>query len=456
MWNSTCEKIFIQCIKKFENDNIRYFILRNYQSLPEKNISKDVDIIIEPGKLKKAKKILLDAYKDNGVLNCQEDVFGKVHCMRGISVENKIGIHIDLIEGYISKGYEIFSFEEMYGHVIRYKGFYVLDEYLEGIMIFIYKQFGYKKPKFKQEYIDIIRKLTESHKIQFLEQLTKLTNKQYAEEVIQKIENNDFDGILEKSELLTKLLRKYALNKKPLKTRWEQIKFICQKIDRVILRYKKYLRVFAVLAPDGTGKTTFLEALIDELNYYYVNDKEDGRFHIYHFRPTVLPNLGEVGEKAGIMEQDKNWTDPHRSKPANPLSSFIRISYYTLDYIIGWQKCVRNDVQYDRYSVFDRYSYDFIVDPLRTKLGLPKWIRKFFVKITPQPKIVFVLNADPEVIYTRKQELTKEEITRQLGVYQELANSHKRFYTISAEQTPKEMAEEAVKIIVERYVKKID
>ena len=156
------------------------------------------------------------------------------------------------------------------------------------------------------------------------------------------------------------------------------------------------------------------------------------------------------------MEQDTNWSDPHRNKPANPISSLVRIAYYTLDYILGWQKCVRNDVHYDRFSVFDRYSYDFIVDPLRTKLGLPTWVRKFFVRLTPQPKVVFVLDADPETIYSRKQELTKEEIARQLEVYRKLADSSKRFRVISAEQTPEEMAREAIKILLEQYSENLE
>ena len=113
-------------------------------------------------------------------------------------------------------------------------------------------------------------------------------------------------------------------------------------------------------------------------------------------------------------------------------------------------------MHYDRFSVFDRYSYDFIVDPLRTKLGLPKWVRRFFVRLTPQPKIVFVLQAAPDVIYERKQELTREEIERQLNVYGELAETHKRFYTINAEQTPEKMANEAMKVILEQYAEKLE
>jgi thymidylate kinase len=223
-------------------------------------------------------------------------------------------------------------------------------------------------------------------------------------------------------------------------------------VYRIIFNYRKYAKTFAVIAPDGTGKTTFLDTLIEQLNYYYVNDENDHRFHVYHFRPEILPNLGQVGEKAGVMKQDTDFTNPHRSKPANPISSLMRIAYYTLDYIIGWQKCVRNDVHYDRYSVFDRYSYDFIVDPLRTKLNLPKWLRSFFVALTPQPKIVFYLDADPQVIYERKQELTLEEIERQVGEYRELANSNpKKFKIINAEKKPEDMALDALAILLEQY-----
>lgn len=453
MWNEICASIFSECVKRFRENNIKYFVLRNYQKLPEENIGKDVDIVVEPKKIKLAKDILKKVYVQYGAVYYDEATFDKLHCMHGMGIEPKVGIHIDLIGGYLVRGFEIYTFEELYEHTKWYKEFCVLDDFFEGIMIFIYKQFGYQKPKMKDAYRQTIVDTYNNYPKQFEEELIKVTNEEFTKQTVENIRNNDFESIINRAAELTKLLKKYVNKKHCLKTLGRRINFLWQKIDRIVLRYRKHLRVFAVLAPDGTGKTTFLEALIKELNYYYVNDEEDGRFHVYHFRPTVLPNLGAVGEKAGVMEQDKDWTNPHRGKAANPISSLVRITYYMLDYIIGWQKCVRNDVHYDRYSVFDRYSYDFIVDPLRSKIGLPKWVRRFFVRLTPQPKIVFVLDADPDIIYARKQELTKEEITRQLGVYRELANSHKRFRTISAEQTPEEMAKEAVQIIFNKYAK---
>lgn len=104
--------------------------------------------------------------------------------------------------------------------------------------------------------------------------------------------------------------------------------FWFQKANRILFNYKKYAKTFAVMAPDGTGKTTFLDALLEQLCFYYVNVPEDNRFSVYHFRPSILPNLGAVGEKAGVMKQDTNFTDPHRSKPAN--KSVVLLEFLTI------------------------------------------------------------------------------------------------------------------------------
>ena len=234
------------------------------------------------------------------------------------------------------------------------------------------------------------------------------------------------------SDDLTAALRKYAFKKNPLKTLQYKFEFYIEKINRLIFRYNKFSKVFSVMAPDGAGKTTFLESLIDKIDFFYVNDKSDNRCNIYHFRPNLLPNLGALGEKAGVKEQDKDFTNPHRAKPANTFSSLVRISYYWLDYVLGYNYFVRKDVQYDRFSVFDRYSYDLIVDPGRTRLNLPLWVRKLFVRFMPHPKVVFYLDADPEVIYKRKQELTLEEIKRQTAEYKKIAYSNKRFVILDS------------------------
>lgn len=455
MWNQVCAEIFSDFTLTAEKENIRCFVLRNYESLPEDNPSKDVDIIVEPGKIKRAKKILKEIYRKHGMEYYHYYQVGRVHCLHGISAEGRYGIHIDLIEGYLSKGYEIFSFGELYSHTMRYRNFTVLEPFFAGVLLLIYKLFGYRKPKLKPEYRETIYEIYQSDPERYLSELARLTNSAFASRLCSEIAEKDFDAIIGEAQEFTKRLKRYARRRIPLKTIGNRIAFFGQKFLRCGLFYRKYKKVFAVLAPDGTGKTTFLDALLREIDLHYVNNPEDQRCNVFHFRPTVLPNLGEVGEKTGVMKQDTDFTNPHRRKPANPFSSLLRISYYTLDYIIGWQKIVRKDVRFDRFTVFDRYSYDFIVDPLRTRLNLPKPIRKFFVFLTPKPKTVFVLHASPEVVYRRKQELTLEEIERQSKAYEELSKTSRRFVRIDAEETPEQMANAAMQVILKRFAKKL-
>ena len=76
--------------------------------------------------------------------------------------------------------------------------------------------------------------------------------------------------------------------------------------------------------------------------------------------------------------------------------------------------------------------------------------------LIPQPKIVFYLKADPNVIYERKQELTLEEIHRQVREYQKLANSNSnKFKVINAEDTPQNMVKEAVEILLNQFTEKL-
>lgn len=455
-WDERHGKILSCFLEQLSNNGIRWFILRGYEGLPNANPSKDVDIMVEVGQEKKACKLLKETFSEFGLKHFYSVTYGHAHCYLGMELTTQFSIHIDLIEGYISKGYEVFTFDELYQHVIPYNGMNVLDDLMNGIMLLVYKIFGYHHAKLKHAYQADIFKAQQEYPEEFHNILLKIAGDGLGIKLNDLIAQKDFDAVVALEPEFTKALKKYTIKIRPWSTIRYSAEFLWQKVSRIIFNYKKYAKTFAVMAPDGTGKTTFLEALLKELNFYYVNDENDNRFHVYHFRPSILPNLGAVGEKTGVMKQDTDFTNPHRSKPANPFSSLIRISYYTLDYIIGWQKCVRNDVHYDRYSVFDRYSYDFIVDPRRTKLNLPESIRAFFVKLTPQPGIVFVLNAKPETVYARKQELPLEEIERQSEMYKKVAESNKkRFVVIDAEQKPEEMAEQAIHYILNKYTEKI-
>lgn len=454
IWDERHSKIFNNLISLLNKDNIKFFILRNYEGLPEYNSSKDIDIIVDPTKIDIAIDLLKKVYRQNNLKYFYYVKYEKGHNCKGINPKLNIAIHIDLMEGYLSRGSEIFDFNELYDNTNPYKNFKVLNEFYNGLMLFIYKQFGYKKPKLKKEYCDIIYETYIKYP-EFQNQLIKLIGKELTKKIVSCIEKKDYIKMLSYTNQLTSKLNIYAFKNKPIETLFNKSKFYIEKINRVIINSNKYTKFISVMAPDGAGKTTMLENLLDKIAFYWVDDSVDNRCSLYHFRPTILPNLGAVGEKAKVMKQDTDYSNPHRAKPANKLSSLIRITYYTTDYILGYFMIIKKDVKVDKFTIFDRYSYDFLIDPLRSRINLPIWVRKLYVKLTPQPKIVFYLHADPDVIFKRKQELTLEEITRQNKIYLDLANSHDRFKILDANRHYDESVDEALEIILDTFCEKL-
>jgi thymidylate kinase len=168
-----------------------------------------------------------------------------------------------------------------------------------------------------------------------------------------------------------------------------------------------------------------------------------------HFRPRILPNINQL--LTGKTETVEEFHNPHRAAPANGPSSLLRITYYWTDYLFGYWVRLRRLCARNRTVIFDRYFYDFIVDPRRSRLSLPGWVPRLFLALTPKPDLVFLLDADAELIYARKQELKPKEIDRQLSLYRTLAaRDPKRFVRLDARQLPEEIVRDALRALVER------
>ena len=102
-WGNQHAAIFDSYIHALDGTGIRYFILRNYEGLPEYNESKDIDLIIEPGKYKSAAQLLLNTFRCHGVEYYYVVKYERVRCWFGMNSTSDFAIHIDLIEGYVNK-----------------------------------------------------------------------------------------------------------------------------------------------------------------------------------------------------------------------------------------------------------------------------------------------------------------------------------------------------------------
>ena len=435
---------FIAALNRY---GIRFFILRNYEELPEKNPSKDVDVIIEPGGYGKAAELLQAAYLKYGFVHLMVLEFEKVHCVYGANTVDRLSIHIDLIEGYRHKGFEIFPFDEFYAHTHEYRDFRVLDEDYDTVVMLYYKLFAAKKliPRYRERVSAGFARCPE----RIAEIIRRTSGKKMGGRIVELLKSGDYSALGKMSGTISKATKKMAFVRRPFRTLWRIGFFCAQKFRTIVICPRCKRKFISVLGPDGVGKSTFIDLLEKKLNFYYVADGD--KCQIIHHRPGRLPNLGALGEKAKLMKEDTNFTVPHRSKPANAFSSFLRMTYYWLDYLLFVPLIVRRNAKWDFVTVFDRYIYDFLVDPRRSRINLPYRIRKCFAATVPQPQLVFILLTDAEIIYARKPELSREEIARQQQEYLRLAGSSSRFVLLDASQTPEQLTDQAAECILKGF-----
>lgn len=434
-------------ISSLNNSGIRYFLLRNYEGLPEENIGKDVDIVIEPGSYRIVKNLLTQQMKTHQIHYYTTSRFDRMVCWYVVDLDKDFSIHIDIMENESYKGYTFFAFDELYNNTTTYKNMRVLKQDYDIVLLLAQNIVAYKN--LKEKYRTKISQLYPKYRSQFIKLSNSLFGAKCGGRLINYLDINNFDEIVEQSRDFERSFKKQQMKRKPLKSFVNVVHFVADRFYRVIWCPYNYQRLIAIEAPDGTGKSTFVDNLTKRLAFFYNSD--ENRFAVHHFRPNILPNMGAAGEMMHVAKQDTDFTNPHRAKPSGFVMSMIRMTYYWLDYIIGVPILLRKEVHYEKYSFYDRYIYDFLVDPYRTRVKLPYWIRSSFTKIVKQPQIIFVLNAAPDIIYDRKQELTLEEIKRQLILFENIRKSFDTAVEIDANKTPSEMVNNALKIIFSRF-----
>jgi flagellar biosynthesis GTPase FlhF len=285
-WTARHAKILREVFTQLQNQKIDFFIIRNFEGLPEINNSKDIDIIIRPGYKKAAESIVKNVFLRFGLSHYYSMKIEETVQIRGIDINSNFSIHIDLMNGYINRGVEIISFDELYANTYNYNGFRVMNSTYNGLMLFIYKQFGYKKPYLKPKYQQDIYNTWRSDDF-FSSKLRLMIGEKLCNIIESCIKNKDFDRMLKYSPEVTKQLRAYSYKHTPIKNTLRWMSFVLQKINRIILFYREYEKSFSVMAPDGTGKTTFLEKLLDELDFLYGDGGSLNRFSVFSESLTI-------------------------------------------------------------------------------------------------------------------------------------------------------------------------
>lgn len=162
----------------------------------------------------------------------------------------------------------------------------------------------------------------------------------------------------------------------------------------------------AVLGPDGSGKSTMIEGLKERL----------ARSRISIVQTHWWPEPRKPGEVSGPPV-----VDPHGQKPRGFLLSVAKTVWLWVRWWRARLGPVGHVLSKRSMLISDRYFDDLAVDPKRYRFGGPMCFAKLLFRFAPRPDRVVILVGDAKEIHARKQEVSMNELKRQLVQYRELA-----------------------------------
>jgi thymidylate kinase len=163
------------------------------------------------------------------------------------------------------------------------------------------------------------------------------------------------------------------------------------------------MSLICILGPDGSGKSEVASKLMVLFQH---QGMAAARFH---WRPRYLLSLSKgSGPQLPIRGRD-------RSALASALGGF----FFAMDFCVGYYFGKVNP-QVSGNVIYERYFYDVLVDPARYRLtDMPRFFR-FLCGLVPMPDlVVFLHSPNPEVIHSRKPELSVNEIAYQQRIIRE-------------------------------------
>lgn len=204
--------------------------------------------------------------------------------------------------------------------------------------------------------------------------------------------------------------------------------------------------------PDGSGKTTVIDRTIERLGAVFATAHE-----YYHFRPALFGNLGDVAHSAGLKKEvDRNYSDPHRGGKTGTASSLARLGYYSIDYVLGYFAKVKSKTRITRLVIFDRYFTDIICDSRRSRIYLsPKFLNLWRRLFIPSLDYNILLTASADTILARKRELDEAGI-RAINERIDFLAPKRGYLKVLNESTPDEAVTEILNhIFAEQHRKNL-
>lgn len=427
---------FLKRIFDFLNKEVEYAVLRNFEGLPFHNDSRDIDIAIEKADFKKIRTRLIALIEESGwyiVTYLNSDRLVTWVC--GIVHEDT---RVDLVQ------LDFFYHTSVFGIVLMENKEILRNRQFNGMVYHADKPF-----EFLDKYM-YDRAVGADYPDKYMQTRLAVENSPLVGSKVRNVFGTDSLAVCDNTGK-TALLRaamKWNFKRFGLGIIGHYLRFEYYHIKNYICSNTGFSIGFT--GPDGSGKTTVIDLLIERLGDVFRKAHK-----YYHFRPALFGNLGEVAHSAGLKKEvDRNYSDPHRGGKTGLLSSLVRLLYYSADYVMGYWVKVKSVTRITRVVIFDRYYTDIICDSRRSRIYLnPKFLYGWAKLFIPSLDYNILLTASTDTILGRKRELDEAGI-KAINDRIDYLESKKGYKKVLNESTPDEAVKQILSYIFESQHKK--
>jgi thymidylate kinase len=433
--------------EQLEQQKLPYVVLRNYDGLPG-HVGNDIDVLVADDNLDRFSTVLCKIATEEGW--CLVQHANRYGFRSFIFVPFPNGgfggqsLKWDVWAPISWKGFTWIDSEvALSSRQVHQNGFYIPAHGVESATLLLKEllQFG----KIKKKYLYRIQQFAQLDSESFKRVLEKAFGVDVSKKLLTQAQNGDWSQI-ERSYgyLRSKLVRKAILDN-PVSVLCNVYQFVVGHLKEFIIGHNHL--TLCLIGPDGSGKSTVSSHLAESMC-----DIFEGTCY-YHGHFGILPELKTFCPSC-LVEKRRQGTSIQliMQKIPNRLTACILMIYYSFDYILGYAQLLR-DRNKGKLIIFDRYFYDYIIQP--SPFGINGWLFRVLARLVPTPNVVIYLHASPELIHNRKPELTVQEINRQADICNQLVRLLPNAYHVDNSQPLNRVILQIRNIILKKMIARI-